>query len=65
MRGRKEEKGVGRNRRRVRKWKKNDERVKERDGEEMKKREMERRMKRAMNNLGLKYMKVEVDVKCI
>ena len=49
----------------MRKWKKNDERVKERDGEEMKKREMERRMKRAMNNLGLKYMKVEVDVKCM
>ena len=49
----------------MRKWKKNDERVKERDGEEMKKREMERRMKRAMNNLGLKYTKVEVDVKCM
>ena len=34
----------------MRKWKKNDERVKERDEEEMKKREM----KRAMDNLRLK-----------
>ena len=34
----------------MRKWKKNNERVKERDEEEMKKREM----KRAMNNLHLK-----------
>ena len=40
----------------MRKWKKNDERVKERDGEEIKKIEMEKRMKRAMDNLGLKVL---------
>ena len=40
----------------MRKWKKNDESVKERDGEEIKKIEMEKRMKRAMDNLGLKVL---------